>query len=71
VTVRIDVDRAACQRHGECAAHAPEIFSFDKAGELTYRSEIDAAETGVAEDAVFLCPTQAITLTSGPQGAAK
>jgi ferredoxin len=63
VTTRISVDRAACKLHGECAAQAPEIFSFDEAGELTYRSEIDAAETAVAEDAVFLCPTQAITLT--------
>jgi ferredoxin len=71
VTARIDVDRAACQLHGECAAHAPEIFSFDKAGELTYRSDIDAAETGVAEDAVFLCPAQAITLTAEAQGAAQ
>lgn len=48
---------------GACAAHAPEIFSFDEAGELIFRSEIAAAETEVAEDAVFLCPTQAITLT--------
>jgi ferredoxin len=63
VTARISVDRAACKLHGECAAQAPEIFSFDDAGELTYRGEIDASETGVAEDAVFLCPTQAITLT--------
>jgi len=54
---------ATCKLHGECAAQAPEIFSFDDAGELTYRSEIDASETGIAEDAVFPCPTQAITPT--------
>jgi ferredoxin len=65
VTTRISVDRAACQLHGECAWLAPEIFSLNDAGKLTYRSEIDAAETGIAEDAVFLCPTQAITLTQG------
>jgi ferredoxin len=65
VTARISVDRAACKLHGECAALAPEIFSFDGTGELTYRGAIDAAETGVAEDAAFLCPTQAITLTQG------
>jgi ferredoxin len=71
VTAQISVDRAACQRQGACAAHAPEIFSFDETGELTFRSEINAAETEVAEDAVFLCPTQAITLTHEPQGAAQ
>jgi ferredoxin len=65
VSTRISVDRAACQLQGACAAHAPEIFSFDEAGELIFRSEIGAAETGVAEDAAFLCPTQAITLTTG------
>jgi ferredoxin len=63
VTARISVDRTACQLQAACAAHAPEIFSFDEVGELTFRSEIDEAETEVAEDAVFLCPTQAITLT--------
>jgi ferredoxin len=63
VTARISIDRAACQLHGQCALHAPEIFSFDEAGELNFRADIDAEETGAAEDAVFLCPTQAITLT--------
>ncbi|HEY6492477.1 MAG TPA: ferredoxin [Trebonia sp.] len=65
MTAQISVDRSACKLHGECAAQAPEIFAFDDAGELTYRSEIDSSETGVAEDAVFLCPTQAITLAQG------
>jgi ferredoxin len=63
VTARISVDRAVCALHGQCAAAAPEIFSFDAAGELTYRDEIDAAEAGEAEDAAFLCPTQAISVT--------
>jgi ferredoxin len=65
VSVKISVDRAACKLHGECAAQAPEIFAFDDAGELTFRREIDAAETAVAQDAAFLCPTQAIALTEG------
>jgi ferredoxin len=65
VTARISVDRAACKLHGECTAQAPEIFSLDAAGELTYREEIDAAEADAAEDAAFLCPTQAITVAPG------
>jgi ferredoxin len=65
VTARISVDRAACKQHAECAAQAPDVFSFDAAGNLTYREEVDAAEAAEAEDAAFLCPTQAITVTLG------
>jgi ferredoxin len=65
VTAQISVDRAACKLHGECAAQAPEIFSLDAAGELTYREEVGAAEAEAAEDAAFLCPTQAIAVALG------
>jgi ferredoxin len=65
VTARISVDRAACKLHAECAAQAPDVFSFDAAGNLTYREEVGAAEAAEAEDAAFLCPTQAITVTPG------
>jgi ferredoxin len=65
VTAKINVDRAACRLHAECAAQAPDIFSFDAAGNLTYREEVDAAGAAEAEDAAFLCPTQAITVTLG------
>ena len=64
MTARISVDRAACKLHAECAAQAPDIFSFDAAGNLTYREEV-GAEAAEAEDAAFLCPTQAITVTLG------
>jgi ferredoxin len=65
VTARINVDRAACKLHAECAAQAPGIFAFDAAGNLTYREQVDGAEAAEAEDAAFLCPTQAITVTLG------
>jgi ferredoxin len=65
VTAKISVDRAACKLHAECAAQAPDVFSFDAAGNLTYREEVSAAEAAEAEDAAFLCPTQAITVTLG------
>jgi ferredoxin len=32
VTAKISVDRAACKLHAECAAQAPDIFSFDGRG---------------------------------------
>jgi ferredoxin len=65
VSARINVDRAACKLHAECAAQAPDIFAFDAAGNLTYREQVDGAEAAEAEDAAFLCPTQAITVTLG------
>ena len=63
---RVVVDRSACERHGQCVEQAPEIFSFDGAGELQYREEIRDDETATVEDAQFLCPTQAITLVLEP-----
>ena len=65
MTVRVSVDRAVCERHGLCVEQAPEIFSFDDAGELRYREEI-RDEVATVEDAQFLCPTQAITLVREP-----
>ena len=51
------------QLRDEGVRYAPEIFSIDEVDELIFRREIDAAETEVAEGAVFLCPAQAIALT--------
>lgn len=69
MTAKISVDRAACKLHAECAAQAPDVFSFDAAGNLTYREEVSAAEAAEAEDAAFLCPAQAITVTLGQEPA--
>jgi ferredoxin len=66
MTARITVDRGVCETHGECVMQAPEVFSFDDGEELRYRSEVDDEEAAAAEDAVFLCPTQAITVTRYP-----
>jgi ferredoxin len=61
MTARISVDRGACQKHLQCVAQAPGIFSFDDE-ELRYAGEVDDEEAAAAEDAVFLCPAQAITI---------
>lgn len=61
MTVRITVDRGVCEQHGQCVEAAPDLFWFDEQGDLQYRAEADDA--AAAEDAVFLCPTQAISLT--------
>jgi ferredoxin len=60
--VRVEVDREACRTHGQCTIAAPEVFSFDAAGELVYVAEPDEGLRVVAEDAMDACPEQAITL---------
>lgn len=65
MTVRIAVDRSVCEQHGQCVEAAPELFWFDDQGDLQHRDEVDEGQAAAVEDAVFLCPTQAITLTQG------
>jgi ferredoxin len=61
--VRIAVDFDVCEKHGQCVEAAPELFWFDEAGDLQHRGEADDDLAVTAEDAQFLCPTQAITIT--------
>jgi ferredoxin len=63
VTARISVDFDVCELHGQCVQAAPELFWFDDDGELQHREQADAGSLAAAQDAVFLCPTQAITVT--------
>ena len=66
MTVRITVDFDVCEKHGQCVEAAPDLFWFDDAGDLQHRSEVDDTLAAGAEDAQFLCPTQAITVTREP-----
>jgi ferredoxin len=66
MSARVTVDATVCELHGQCVEQAPEIFSFDDAGQLRHREQISDEETATVEDAQFLCPTQAITLTREP-----
>jgi ferredoxin len=63
MTVRISVDRDVCELHGQCVDTAPEVFRFDDDGDLQYLPEVGDELAAGAEDAVFLCPMQAITVT--------
>jgi ferredoxin len=60
--MRIDVDLDICDLHGQCVFAAPEIFSFDDAGDLQYLSEVDDALAEKARAAASICPTSAIVL---------
>jgi ferredoxin len=49
--MRIHVDSELCDLHGQCVFAAPEIFSFDDAGELVYVAEVDDALAAKAQAA--------------------
>ncbi|MGD0063610.1 MAG: ferredoxin [Streptosporangiaceae bacterium] len=65
--MRVEVDSEICARHGQCRIAAPAVFDFDAAGNLQY--EADPAEDlwPDVEDAVDMCPVQAISIRAdGP-----
>jgi ferredoxin len=60
--VRINVDADVCGLHGQCVFAAPEIFSFDEAGDLHYAPEVGDDLVPKARGAAVVCPTAAIEL---------
>ena len=60
--MKIVVDANLCQDHGQCVFAAPEIFSLDDQGHLSYVSDVDESLRDKAEDAADVCPLQAITV---------
>jgi ferredoxin len=63
MSLRVSVDRDVCQLHGQCVIAAPEVFSFDDAGELVYLAGPDESLRAAVEAAADVCPTQAIRVT--------
>jgi ferredoxin len=69
VGMKIAVDLTKCQNPGQCTYSAPQVFSLDDNGELAFRAdakdeyvsgELDEAWHEDVEEAVDMCPTQAI-----------
>ncbi len=69
--MKIIVDLNKCSDHGECVAAAPEVFSLNNRGELSFRSvasdtfvspDLDESLRNDLLDAVDNCPMQAIDL---------
>jgi len=61
--VRIEVEQDLCMANGQCVSAAPQLFALTDDGELLaepgpVRDELVAK----AEQAVRLCPTQALRL---------
>jgi ferredoxin len=60
--MKVEVDRSLCQGHGQCALAAADVFQLDHALNLHYDPEPPEELRDAVEEAVMMCPTQAIAL---------
>lgn len=60
--MRIEVDLKVCQNHGQCVIIAPEVFSMSAESTLIYIAEPVGVDIAVIEEAMYSCPTQAISI---------
>jgi ferredoxin len=60
--MRVTVDLAKCQDHGQCAIAAPQVFTMDDDGKLRYIGDPDESERANVEEAADVCPAQAILI---------
>jgi ferredoxin len=60
--MRVHVDLDLCQAHGECAYVAPEVFELGDDDVLRYEEHPDESLRAKCEQAVQVCPVQAISL---------
>lgn len=61
--MRVTVDQNRCNGYGNCVMEAPEVFDLDGSGLAIVKQESTPEEfRGRVEQAVRLCPVQAITL---------
>lgn len=60
--IKIDVDMTLCQHYGQCVFEAPTIFHLNDDDKLEYVAEADDELRGAVENAVDVCPMQAIRI---------
>jgi ferredoxin len=60
--MKVTVDLALCQDHGQCAIAAPEVFRMNDEGRLEYDGTPDQAMREYVEEAADVCPVQAILI---------
>ena len=59
--IKIRVDRDLCCSNGLCVVAAPEVFKLEDV-DLEYDAEPDESQRQQVEEAVEMCPTQAIRI---------
>ncbi len=60
--MKVTVDLALCQDHGQCAIAAPEVFQINDEGHLEYDAAPDESVREYVEEASDVCPVQAILI---------
>lgn len=58
--MKVYVDRNLCDNHGQCAISAPTVFRINAEGILEYEDDVDGSLRNDVEDAIDVCPVQAI-----------
>ena len=62
--MKVDVDPALCEAHGECVSILPEVFDLDDDEVLQIRDGgLEEDEVALAERAVATCPMGALRFT--------
>lgn len=62
MTVRITVDREACQGYGQCVFEAEDLFHLDDTNTSVAAVDVPETRRVDAERAADVCPMQAITV---------
>ncbi|MGH3782280.1 MAG: ferredoxin [Pseudonocardiaceae bacterium] len=61
--MRVEVNPAICEGHGQCNAVAPEIYDLDEDGRCLINSpEVPQDLESQAEQGALACPVQALTI---------
>ncbi len=60
--MKVVVDPAKCADHGQCVFAAPEVFQLDENGKLVYEPHPDESLRDAVEEAMDVCPLQAIEI---------
>ena len=59
--LKISIDMDSCQNYGQCVFEAEDIFSLDDNGKIQYIKEVPDDRQDDVENAVDVCPMQAIS----------
>jgi ferredoxin len=60
--IKINVDMYQCQNYGQCVFEAPNVFHLNDDDKLEHLAEADDDERANVENAVDVCPMQAISI---------
>ena len=61
--IKIDIDMDKCQHYGQCVFEAEDIFELDDDGKIEFTKEVPDECQEDVENAVDVCPMQAISFT--------